>query len=625
LEGLQIVGYNHTNQSVVGNRYPAQRPKDVAPTSSAHTRRLMQCLEQQTAELRKIVPIRARLQLKATSNQDNIDDIDEYLLAWCQTAGQRICYLIGEFGSGKTWTLSRLAIKLATIHGDTPEVPLPAFIHLSQLGERRDGDTSSTDSWRGIVEEAKQAGRVVVLVCDGLDELVVQSNAPASTVFKRLKAFMTSGTRLIISCRSHLYRHDPSFIRYAFIDDTELDRTESAIAHALYKPAVVVLSDIHRNAADRFFADGPADAIWCSIKHQPAYTTLTRQPFTLRLLEHALPEMASRRSNPTLTDLYECALEAWIVRDRRISSLRHSPDAIFEQLEAFSGELFKYRWYLEPGKGKPHHQINAKMLGSRRGGLTFDVAEAMISVGLLLSNTHDDISFAHMSIWEFFYARLLYHELTRYDALHLAQTNLVHAYNVNRFLHGYLCRAANMETITPNPVFERIRSALLPLPGSSSMIMRRTVSGQDFQLFMSESKWRSNTGFGVWGSLQGMDGTIPHSTLRDEHVGITAETPIHKASGASITRVSWYDAFVFAHWIGGRLPTLDELRSAKALGLDTSDLYEWTATWSDEKNALIAATVIDGMEEPNTTIGVNPDLRAERISFRVVIENNNMG
>jgi hypothetical protein len=241
--------------------------------------------------------------------------------------------------------------------------------------------------------------------------------------------------------------------------------------------------------------------------------------------------------------------------------------------------------------------------------------DAMINAEILEVNDYKSIRFSHQSIWEFFFAIQIHRQLKDYNAKLLAQSNLIYQYATNCFLIPLLKQDSVLTPITSGLV--------KPILGTSEPLktggfLSKPISKSEFQQFIHESKWRKNIGFGMWGTLNAPDGTpmMEGENTSIKGVGEVAfpqSTRQHlNANGAeSVSGISWYDAWLFCRWIGGILPNLSIIEQNTPLRT-TIDL-EWSQDWYDEQNALIA--VYDNkLHKP---IGLNPDLRAENLGFRV--------
>jgi hypothetical protein len=125
-------------------------------------------------------------------------------------------------------------------------------------------------------------------------------------------------------------------------------------------------------------------------------------------------------------------------------------------------------------------------------------------------------------------------------------------------------------------------------------------------VFARDTGWRRETGFGWWLSHEAPDGT---AAATDDLVPEYRHIPLDDGDPeAWAVSLSWYDACQFARWLGARLLTRAEVAPDEG----TRPELEWTSDWLDESRSLISVSHRNG-----TVLGVNPDVRAVRLGFRV--------
>jgi hypothetical protein len=241
-----------------------------------------------------------------------------------------------------------------------------------------------------------------------------------------------------------------------------------------------------------------------------------------------------------------------------------------------------------------------------------DIINALIASRLLALSANESVSFSHISFYEFFFAKLLLSELSEWDATHLSRSNLIYSYNVNCFLIPMLLEIAPRTNLTPSAA--GIRKQLERDHGDTSeSFLTPAITQAQFREFVADTGWRRDTGFGQWmtftdssGNINASDGTI----VPERHY--LSLSPRPHDDGRFAVSLSWYDAFQFARWIGGTLPAFSELSSVDREPPE----YEWTSSWSNEPESLIAVRSRSG----GSKHGVNPDVRSSSIGFRVKID-----
>jgi hypothetical protein len=246
--------------------------------------------------------------------------------------------------------------------------------------------------------------------------------------------------------------------------------------------------------------------------------------------------------------------------------------------------------------------------------MRLDVINGLVASGLLTINASESISFSHVSFFEFFFARLLFEELSSWQAKHLSRSNLIYSYNINRFLVPMILHAPPIELTAR--ARSRVKLLQETAVNTGNILLTRPIRRNDFTDFVEDTGWRRETGFGHWstftdrtGNLTASDGTIspeqdymPFSSATDDTFAVS---------------LSWYDAFQFARWLGGVLP--DQMALSLFVN-DRSPEFEWTSSWSSEPESLIAVR----NTREGSIHGVNPDVRSSKIGFRVqlVVENS---
>ena len=246
--------------------------------------------------------------------------------------------------------------------------------------------------------------------------------------------------------------------------------------------------------------------------------------------------------------------------------------------------------------------------------MRLDVINGLVASGLLTINASESISFSHVSFFEFFFARLLFEELSSWHAQHLSRSNLIYSYNVNRFLVPMILHAPPIElTARARSSVKRLRETAV---NTGNILLTIPIRRNDFTDFVEDTGWRRETGFGHWstftdrtGNLTASDGTISPEQDYMTFSGVTDDT--------FAVSLSWYDAFQFARWLGGVLP--DQMALSLVVN-DRSPEFEWTSSWSSEPESLIAVR----NTREGSIHGVNPDVRSSKIGFRVqlVVENS---
>ena len=503
------------------------------------------------------------------------------LLNWVLTKRGRVLVLVGEFGSGKTWALRWLASDLSqrTLRRRR-SVPVPLIVNLASLGDRNPADraellrlaTPNMLSEDVLRESADQ----VVLLLDGLDEILGIPDARQERISSLLQSIINlepATTRFVIACRRHVAEATGLRDRLRRIIDVDsLDPTKTAVAQALgdISPDVDLLciADVQASKANAYLSESGVAQLWRAINTPQDYTDLTRVPFTIFLLEEALPVISLNGAAPTLPALYRTAVEVWLAR-------KNPKEADFE----------------------PHNRRLEELAAAdfvNPTPRTTQIDQQLIDAGLL-ERTSDGMRFRHYSLQEYFLARRLRRDMDSYSAALLKRMNLIFMYNVNRYLIPMLLSVTPTEAGTP-----------------------RRVTQADFYKFITTTGWRRE-GYGIWPDFEAPGGI--HPGMFDSSLGtINLRADVGDALRAShepVTGISWYDAFQFSRHNGGRLPTADEIRDH--LTGDPAAHAAWSSSWYDEGSSWIAVVIPPSSTTDNNSatakVGINPDLRLSGLGF----------
>jgi hypothetical protein len=372
------------------------------------------------------------------------------------------------------------------------------------------------------------------------------------------------------------------------------DRTSIAIDRALGRGTPIAttfeIRDVEAEQADAYLYNSSASELWRRVSGQRAFRELATMPFTLFLLEEALPSLSLHNEVPDLPALYRAAVISWLHRDRGAASV--GSDRLLTRLEGVAESTFT---------------------GLDRANPPDD--DLIVNAGLLQRIGFNRLTFRHFSIFEYFIACVLDRQLAEYSATLLSRLNLVYMYNVNRFLIPLLLGGAGRRGRRPTATRLNSMDEFLGLDGR--------VSTKGFRQFIDETHWRGRDGYGIWTIKTAEDGTTPFEG-EDHNLKVSLELDSSRWSAMTslsntegpVTGVSWYDAFQCCRWAGGRLPTAEELAC-----VSTDDcsgvMYEWSSSWTDERSSRIAVVRTSGQLQ-RTAQGLNPDMRSQLVGFRIV-------
>ncbi|MEU0882282.1 NACHT domain-containing protein [Lentzea sp. NPDC005914] len=520
--------------------------------------------------------------LEVVDDQGRHGDAREMLCTWALHGTTRLLVVAGEFGSGKTWLLRWLAHDMARRGlSKWRTAPIPVLI---ELGSLLDKDIATrgkllAESVPRPVAESDLDGRrgAVLLLLDGLDELLADARS-ADRVRATLRGIVRAeptSTRFLVACRAHLLETTDlvQMLGEVIADSDRQDSTRSVVQRALGQvslPGVVCIEPVSEGKAGTYLLGSKAGRLWKSVQDQEAYRELAHVPFTIFLLEEALPHLSDQTGRIDLPMLYAKAVEAWLSRcdltatDQSIARLR---------LEELARAEFALR------KGEMRRNV-ADVLGRQPSE-----ADQMLLDSGILSHLDGRADFRHYSLFEYFLACALHRDMCTYSSHLLSRINLIYMYNVNRFLVPMLMRDE------------------VSVAGRGEL-----VSCREYSMFMAETGWRRE-GYGIWPSMDAPNGKRASTAGHPLDLGLNDRgvyTAADRDGDVPITGVSWYDAHVYCRHRGMRLPSSDELAAS-------TDLRgEWSATWHSEPDSQLAALMPEGL------VGLNPDLRLPALGFRAI-------
>lgn len=514
-------------------------------------------------------------------------DARSALYRWALTGSPRVIVLSGDFGSGKTWLLRWLAFALAKRRRFRPlSTPIPILVRAKDLQgyvmRTRNELLAHAQPLPMNTAAVEAGGKRVLLLLDGLDELVGTDPKIADQFWPTIRSIIAvepQSTCFLLSCRRHVVESTNLVTEVGSLASAydRFDRTVSSVKRFFAQDAepigLLTLNDIDPGEADAFLLAGQSASAWRDVQDQAAYRELARSPFAIYLLQIALnAAKTDSEVPPDLPSLYEKTIEVWL--DRQGIS---GPDVKIANARLELLALLEFH-----GNSGPRTDFDKKL----------------IDCGLLV-NDGSGSTFRHYSLFEYYLSKNLVNELYGYSSELLRSLNLIHLYNINRFAIPALLKESREEV------------------GRGDTADQETswVSRRDFQKFVEETGWR-RSGYGLWPSVTdplGRSAITAKMTILHAGPNIATDTDEEEKFLAG---VSWYDAFQYCRWQGGRLPSADEAAWFPVSGGE--ETVEWSTTWYAESDSWITAIVHGDQTEPTKRIGVNPDIRLAKLGFRIV-------
>jgi hypothetical protein len=544
---------------------------------------------------------RRAIQLEVRDGAGHTLNARTHLLQWAKGEGPTLTFLIGDFGSGKSGLIQWLARTLVldlTCH-------LPIVI---PLGRGRAVIPQSINQLISIADPAPppivfERQEPIVLLLDGLDELigpVPEGRTSYQLLLSAILELVPPKTRVLLTSRTAAFEPISGGLVTALSKDVganPFDKTEEALESIFgggsLKHQVLTLCDLNTHLKDEYLSQTETGGIWKQLRTNESYAQLAQRPFMLRLLEKALPYLSQTRVSIELDTLYDVAVRAWLKRDS------------YSCVE----DIDKIIWRLVD---------LARSHGSPR--LTFghnNYDHILIHAGLLRESQGRFVEFAHYSLFEYFFAKAIYNDLLEYDARLLAGLDLIGGYNINRFLVPML-RKTMPESGRPIST-----TTFVNLLGGKTNAYTGLVTRIEYNRFTTDTRWRQGIGHGIHPDLMADDGT-PFLSATDATIFPAEQIDAYLVvNEVTATSVSWYDAVQYCRWLGGRLPTFDELSAIAEQENDQTALYEWSGEWFDEPRAhMFVCHVGCGSAHSLTTLGVNPDFRHSKLGFRVILNSS---
>jgi len=516
----------------------------------------------------KPIPIQGRV-------ADNVPRLARDLVQdWIETKSAQHCILLGEPGAGKTGLLVWAASSVGA-----SEQSIALWVSAKQLQNLTTIDLTEILSIcepRAPVDTVDEfEGYEIILLLDGLDELVgatENGETRAGLLLKQTLDCLPEKWRILASCRAPVFEvlratimeslpraarlatasdlHDAAISRALGIEGASAIMIEVSRVDTLAAIEYLEESVLPKATLERLFADD-------------RWRQLLTSPFLLRLARMGLPALFEYGA-PPLDRLYLSYVRASLFREKS-DLIEPEVSEILNDLTRFSnfiGRKHRLR--------KPELPLRADLVRSTAGG-------------------HD---FAHYSLWEFFFARHLFSEISKLSAETLARVDLIAGYNVNRLLIPMILR--------------QFPPAELGQPPSSL----RLVAPNEYLQFLAHTKWRRTVGYGIHPARSL---NAPVSTFRfnyDEALAIHGDRLHGTGNSCVATAISWYDAAAFCFHKKVRLPTRRELVSLRPEG----NRLLWSCQWFDESLSHIAVYDMNSGE----VYGLNPDVRLPRNALAVV-------
>ncbi|WP_198002608.1 eIF2A-related protein [Chlorobaculum parvum] len=380
-------------------------------------------------------------QTEATSSADTVQ-ARPYIRSWALESDVPFFALLGDFGTGKTFTCRMLAREINALHDESPEsVPLCIYIDLRRVSTRVGAEKKVprlVDVLRDAIEFTKdpldksivtpedvirlvRSNRAMILF-DGLDEKTVHFSPEETNRFiaelwsireqRSDKENAPPQGKILISCRTHYFR-DTIEQNTLF-----LGRDREGRSREEYRSCTLLPFDaaqIREYLEKRLGCDGDKiESIIGLFGKVHNLKELASRPYTLNLMTEFIPDierLASENKQVNTATLYDTTVENWLARDEgkhefSTSHKKRLMKSLAAELHRRGGEGLETDdlddwlddWLAD------HPAISEAYRGEKpRETLKKDLRTATF----IIREEEDNFSFAHTSLQEYFLAGFL--------------------------------------------------------------------------------------------------------------------------------------------------------------------------------------------------------------------------
>jgi len=351
-----------------------------------------------------------------------------HALEWVSGNGSRLWLVLGDYGTGKSTLVERLAYELARNCENNQENPIPVEINLRQFPNAISLESLIHEHLETelrtrlnpeIVLHLLEAGRVVLLL-DSFDEMgVAQAGKSVEEQFRQLaRPTANSGrnpraNRVLITSRSHFFRDTKSAMQAVqggdklFEADSALGKAARAFDATLDTLPVFTNEQIADYLQKRL-GTVEGDRARRFIEETYGLREIASTPQLLDMVVASLPDLMKQGEKVTTTSLYLTYTNRWL-NTVRLKEAEVGIDHMRDLLERMACELWR----------RPRNQIHyadlAALLRQEQGlarGIDSERVDLELRTASFLVRSADGFyRFSHRSFLEFFFARALFRAL----------------------------------------------------------------------------------------------------------------------------------------------------------------------------------------------------------------------
>lgn len=360
-----------------------------------------------------------------------IYDALTYALNWVNSTGRRLWLVLGDYGTGKSALVQRLAYELAkqalAPQPGAAEPVIPVFINLKfqpnamSLEKLLIGHFAKVADARGfnpaVLLYLLEVGRIVLLL-DSFDEMGLAAAGSSVEEQFRMLAYPAgkiplapNGNRVLISCRTHFFRDQQLVKACTHGPGDSLVSAGSPLGRAarLFDAAIdeLALFDDAQIAEflRRHLGETAAAEMLAFIAKTYDLPNLAPYPILLDMMVKSLPELKRGSGAVTPATLYFAYTKTWL-EDRSGGQLLSSPEQRRVALEYLAQSL-----WARPERHIHHSDLAAELRTLPAPilvGLDFTRLDLELrTAAFLVRNPEGQYRFSHKSFLEYFYARRL--------------------------------------------------------------------------------------------------------------------------------------------------------------------------------------------------------------------------
>lgn len=361
------------------------------------------------------------IEAKAGEDEASIPDLIAHGKAWAAGEGRRLWVLLGDYGTGKSAYVSRLAYELALAARSDGDLPVPLAVNLRYFPNKASLEDILEKQWEqaaGEKREAKlllhllQRGRIVLLL-DSFDEMGIAT--AGRSVIEQFRMLVSPsaapgiGNRILLTCREQFFKEHGEARRTAQGVDERIPALQGVtlgLEGSIDRLRVFTPEQIQEFLRLRL-GTKEAQQTWTFMQRH-GLTQLGDRPQLLDVIIQSLPKLREQGGQFSPGALYGAYTNQWL-DDFKPTERQSSSRQLRAVLEVLAGVL----WQREGNR--LHYGDLYALLREQPAlceGLDPNQLDVELRTAAFLSRTPDGYyGFSHRSFLEFFLARRLHASL----------------------------------------------------------------------------------------------------------------------------------------------------------------------------------------------------------------------